>query len=85
MSQTDLRHPDALELLNRRPLAHLGYTGADGFPRVIPIGFWWNGENIIVSTAPTSPKVRALTERPQVALTIDSDEGPATRTLFVRA
>lgn len=81
MPQPDLSHPDALELLRHQPLAHLG---TDGFPRVIPIGFWWNGKNIIVSTAPTSPKVKALTELPQVALTIDSDEGPATRTLFVR-
>jgi nitroimidazol reductase NimA-like FMN-containing flavoprotein (pyridoxamine 5'-phosphate oxidase superfamily) len=63
MPLTDLSHPDALDLLNHQPLAHLGYNGTDGFPRVIPIGFWWNGENIIVSTAPTSPKVAALTAR----------------------
>lgn len=84
MPLTDLSHPDALDLLNHQPLVHLGYNGTDGFPRVIPVGFWWDGKHIIVSTAPTSPKVKALTDRPQVALTIDSDEGPATRTLFVR-
>ena len=80
----DLTHPGALELLQHQPLARMAYAGTDGFPRVIPIGFWWNGERIIVCTAPTSPKVRALTARPHVALTIDSDDGPASRTLSVR-
>src|SRR6266542_251315 len=55
----------------------------DGFPRVIPIGFWWNGTDIVVCTAPTAPKVKALGERPNVALTIDdwaAGEGaPGTR------
>ena len=80
----DLTHPGALELLRHQSLARMAYAGTDGFPRVIPVGFWWNGERIIVCTAPTSPKVRALTARPHVALTIDSDDGPATRTLSVR-
>jgi hypothetical protein len=51
---------------------------------VIPIAFHWNGEQIIVCTAPTSPKVRALSARPQVALTIDTDAGTASRALMVR-
>jgi len=80
----DLAHPGALELLRHQPLARIGYTGTDGFPRVIPIGFHWNGERIIVCTALNAPKVRALSARPRVALTIDSDDGPATRTLSVR-
>ena len=79
-----LTHPDALELLTRQPLARMAYTGPDGFPRVIPLGFWWTGERIIVCTAPTSPKARALAGRPHVALTIDSDDGPANRTVSVR-
>jgi hypothetical protein len=62
----------AQELLSSVDLARLAYTGLDGSPRVIPIGFHWNGERIIVCTAPTSPKVRALAARPQVALTIDA-------------
>ena len=52
---------------------------------MIPIGFYWNGERIVVCTAPTSPKVRALTSRPQVALTIDTGSEPATaKALMVR-
>jgi uncharacterized protein YndB with AHSA1/START domain len=80
----DLSHPGALELLRHQPLARMAYTGNDGFPRVVPVGFYWNGERVIVCTAPTAPKVRALSASPHVALTIDSDDGPASRTLSVR-
>jgi Pyridoxamine 5'-phosphate oxidase len=54
-----------------------GSAGPDGLPRVIPIGFHWNGERIVVCTATTSPKVRALSSRPNVALTIDTGSTPA--------
>lgn len=80
----DLADPGALELLEREPLARLGYTGLDGFPRVIPIGFLWRGGRIIVCTAPISPKVRALSARPHVALTIDNDNAAASKALLVR-
>ena len=71
----ELGHPDARKLLSGS-LARLAYNGHDGFPRVIPIGFYWTGERIIVCTAPTSPKVRALSSRPEVALTIDTGTTP---------
>jgi hypothetical protein len=81
----ELRHPGAQELLRSGSLARLAYNGHDGFPRVIPIGFYWNGERIVVCTAPTSPKVRALSSRPQVALTIDAGDTPSTaKALMVR-
>jgi hypothetical protein len=81
----ELGHPDAQELLRSGSLARLAYSGHDGLPRVIPIGFHWNGERIVVCTAPTSPKVRALSSRPNVALTIDTGCAPATaKALLVR-
>src|SRR4030095_5921605 len=79
----DLHHPGADELLRSPDPARLAYNGADDFPRVIPVGFLWNGTDIVVCTATTAPKVRALTERPTVALTIDSI-GPPARSLLVR-
>ena len=82
--RAELDHPGAQQLLADEALARLAYTGPDGFPRVIPIGFHWNGGQIIVCTVPISPKVRALSARPHVALTIDTDDGPASRALFVR-
>ena len=80
----ELGHPGAQQLLAAQALARLAYTGPDGFPRVIPIGFHWTGEHIVVCTAPSSPKVRSLGARPHVALTIDTDQGPASRSLSVR-
>jgi len=79
----DLRHPDAERLLHSPDPARLAYNARDGFPRVIPIGFLWNGADIVVCTAPTAPKVRALAERPNVALTIDTI-GPPAKALLVR-
>ena len=80
----ELGHPDAQKLLSGS-LARLAYNGHDGFPRVIPIGFYWTGERIVVSTAPTSPKARALSSRPEVALTIDTGSTPEeAKALLVR-
>src|SRR3954470_10404097 len=81
----ELSHPGSQELLRSGTLTRLAYNGHDGFPRVIPIGFYWNGDRIVVCTVPTSPKVRALSSRPQVALTIDAGDTPATaQSLLVR-
>jgi nitroimidazol reductase NimA-like FMN-containing flavoprotein (pyridoxamine 5'-phosphate oxidase superfamily) len=80
----ELGHPEAQKLLCGS-MARLAYNGHDGFPRVIPIGFCWTGERIVVSTAPTSPKVRALSSRPEVALTIDTGGKPEeAKALLVR-
>ena len=80
----ELGHPDAQKLLSGS-LARLAYNGHNGFPRVIPVGFYWTGERIVVCTAPTSPKVRALSSRPEVALTIDSGTKPEeAKALLVR-
>lgn len=79
----ELADPLATQLLNTVPLTRLAYCGQDGFPRVIPVGFWWTGDAVIVCTAPTSPKVRALAVRPEVALTFETDTAPE-RTLMMR-
>lgn len=80
----ELGHPGAQKLLSGS-MARLAYNGHDGFPRVIPVGFYWSGERIVVSTAPTSPKARALSSRPKVALTIDTGSTPEeAKALLVR-
>jgi nitroimidazol reductase NimA-like FMN-containing flavoprotein (pyridoxamine 5'-phosphate oxidase superfamily) len=70
------------EILRNATLAHLAYDGIDGTPRVIPIGFLWTGDAVVVATHPTAPKFAALQARPRVALTIDTPS-PA-RSLLVR-
>ncbi len=71
-----LNDPLAQELLHSNIPARLAYTGVDGFPRVIPIGFYWNGAQFIMATSSNAPKVRALRKHPTVALTIDTVSFP---------
>ena len=81
----ELSTTGAQELLASTSAAHLAYIAADGTPRVIPVGFFWTGEEFVVSTAETSPKVTALSARPDVSLAIDAGGTPgAARTLSVR-
>lgn len=68
--------PLAQELLHSNIPARMAYTRTDGFPRVIAIGFYWNGTAFIMATHPNAPKVRALTQQPKVALTIDTTSFP---------
>jgi Pyridoxamine 5'-phosphate oxidase len=79
----DLAHPDAQELLADSPLARLAFAGVDGLPRVVPIGFFWDGERIVMCTAPVTEKVRALSVNPNVALTIDTEVQPP-KALLIR-
>ena len=67
-----LNDPLAQELLHSPIPARLAYTGLDGFPRVIPIGYHWNGTAFIMATSTKAPKVQALSAHPKVALTIDT-------------
>jgi nitroimidazol reductase NimA-like FMN-containing flavoprotein (pyridoxamine 5'-phosphate oxidase superfamily) len=80
----ELGLPGAQQLLGGSA-AHLAYSGPDGLPRVIPVGFLWKGDRIIVCTATTSPKVAALSSRPNVAVSIDSGSSPeAAKSLLLR-
>lgn len=81
----EIGQPGARELLETATLLRLAYDGSDGFPRVIPVGFHWNGRAIVVCTQPTAPKVQSLRERPNVAMTIDAGDTPATaRSVLLR-
>src|SRR5438093_787409 len=66
-----LEHPVAQQLLASTELARLAYIGRDGTPRVVPVGFVWDGRQLIVATFAQSPKLAALRDRPDVAVTID--------------
>jgi hypothetical protein len=71
-----LRDPVAQQLLQSKSPAHLAYTWHDGTPRVIPIGFHWNGQEIVLATVPDSPKMKVLKDGSKVAVTIDPDVFP---------
>jgi len=83
--KAELENPGAQALLRSSSLCHLAYLGPDGLPRVIPVGFYWTGTHVVVCTATTAPKVRALATRPEVAVTIDGGSEPENaKSLMVR-
>ncbi len=78
-----LAKPYAQQLLNGPEPARMAYTGVDGDPRAIPIGFWCEGEQVVMATVPKSAKVAALRKNPKVALTIDTGAFPP-KVLLIR-
>ncbi|MDE9365633.1 pyridoxamine 5'-phosphate oxidase family protein [Luteipulveratus sp. YIM 133132] len=78
-----LAQPLSRELMASEIPARLAYTGLDGAPRAIPIGFGLDGSTIVMWTVPTSAKVKALQVNPQVAITIDT-QGFPPNVLLVR-
>ncbi len=60
-----LDHPIAQELLHSTIRAGLAYTWKDGTPRVVPVWFHWNGEEVIIGIPAKAPKVMVLPDQPQ--------------------
>jgi pyridoxamine 5'-phosphate oxidase-like protein len=71
-----LGDPVAQALLRSTVPARLSYVWRDGTPRCVPIWFHWNGKELVLGSPASSPKVRALSPRAKVALTIDDDRWP---------
>ncbi|KAB2350044.1 pyridoxamine 5'-phosphate oxidase family protein [Actinomadura rudentiformis] len=70
-----LNRPLSQELL-ARDLTRLAYVAKDGTPRNVPIGFTWNGAEIVMCTTTNAPKLGSLRANPMVALTIDTEVHP---------
>ena len=70
-----LNRPLSQELL-ARDLTRLAYVAEDGTPRSIPIGFTWNGSQVVMCTPTSARKLKALERNPVVALTIDTEVHP---------
>lgn len=71
-----LNDPVAKRLYDTTSLARLAYSAKDGSPRVIPIGYAWNGTHFLMFTATNAAKLRSLANDPRVAITIDTDAFP---------
>jgi hypothetical protein len=54
----------------------LAYVALDGTPRVVPVGFHWTGEEIVMGGFAPSARGRALRVNPRVAIVIDTDDQP---------
>ena len=72
-----LNRPLSQELL-ARDITRLAYVATDGTPRTVPIGFSWNGAEIVMCTPTNAPKLPHLRANPMVALTIDTEVHPPT-------
>ncbi len=70
-----LSRPYSQELL-ARGFARVAYVAKDGTPRCIPIGFAWNGTEIVMCTSKNAAKLPALRSNPAVSLTIDTESFP---------
>ena len=79
-----LHDPVAQALLESRQPAHLAYTWNDGTPRVVPIWFTWTGEVIVFGTPVKAPKLKALRQRADVAVTVDDASAWPYKVLLVR-
>jgi hypothetical protein len=64
-----LNRPISQELL-ARDVTRLAYVAKDGTPRNVPIGFTWNGSEIVMCTSKNAPKLRALGVHPPKILLI---------------
>jgi len=79
-----LNDPLATALLESQQVARLAYTWTDGTPRVVPIWFHWNGSTISLGTPVKAPKLRALEQHPDVAVTIDDCSAWPYKALLIR-
>ncbi len=62
-----LNDPVAQKLISSTNPARLAYIALDGTPRVVPLGFDWDGARFVIGTLSGSAKVRALQANPKVA------------------
>jgi hypothetical protein len=86
LPQGDVRligDPIAQRMLASDELARLAYVFRDGTPRVIPMGFVWNGSAIVFATFAKTAKLASLRARPDVAITVDR-AGPPPDVLLIR-
>lgn len=78
-----LNEPVAQKLLHSTIPARLAYNWSDGTPRVQPMWFHWNGEQIVMASPPNAPKLKALSQNAKIALAIDDKDWPY-KSLLVR-
>ena len=56
-----MKDPIAQELVNAPIHARIAYNAKDGTPRVIPVGYLWNGEVFVIGSPANAPKVNTFT------------------------
>ena len=57
-----MNDPIAQELVNAPMHARLAHNAKNGSPRVIPIGYYWDGEAFVMDSPTNAPKIKALAQ-----------------------
>ena len=68
--------PEAMALLDKPILGHLGFVGLDGYPRVLTVWFRHVDGEIHIATRPDEYKGRSLRANGRAALTVATPEAP---------
>src|SRR5579872_2505945 len=55
-----LNDPVAQKLFQSTIPARLAYVWHDGTPRVVPIGFHWDGKQLVLGTPMAAPKLKVI-------------------------
>jgi len=74
--QNVMNDPVAQRLISAPIHARVAYIASNGEPRVVPVGYLWNGSHIVFCSPANAAKVKALQKHPRVALTIDTPSFP---------
>ena len=67
---------EAEALLDRGLIGRLGFTAADGSPRVLPMWYVRDGDEVLMTTGPAAYKVRRLRADPRAAFEVSTLERP---------
>jgi len=77
-----LNDPLSQELLHAPLMAHLAYVVSDGSPRIMPIWFSWEYDEIVFCSVVVALKLKTLTNGTKVAVDIDRPTWPYARLLI---
>jgi hypothetical protein len=66
----------ARDLLTRPIVGNLGFHGLDGYPKVLPVWFRLDGDEVQVASPPNAYKCRALRADPRAVLTVSTPNPP---------
>jgi hypothetical protein len=68
--------PEAVELLDKPILGHLGFLGLDGYPRVVTVWFRHADGELLIASRPGEYKCRSIRASRRAALTVATPEFP---------
>jgi len=75
VNQADLTQQEIAEVLNSRISAVLSFVDKDGYPRLLPCWFMWDGEAFCTTSASDKFHVKCLRRDPRSAMCVELADG----------